>query len=125
MILHMRKFYLFHMLVILTFFGFTSLQGAIPQSERNALISIFNHTDSSSFGKPWDVNTNWFDTSGTEGTWHGVTVENDHVVALDLSSNNLRGILPSEIKDLPELRYLNLSNNHIRGEYTFYVRRAC
>lgn len=111
----MKKIYFFQTLVFLTIIGFANLNGAIPLSERNALISIFNNTDSSSFGKPWNNVSNWFDVSGTEGTWYGVTVENDHVVALDLSSNNLRGIIPSEIKDLPELRYLNLSNNHIRG----------
>jgi Leucine-rich repeat (LRR) protein len=84
---------------------------AIPTKERNALISIYNNMG----GSNWSDRTNWLGTEGTEGTWSGVTVENDHVVALDLAGNNVVGSIPKTIDSLDNLEYLSFSQDTLTG----------
>lgn len=48
-------------------------------------------------------------------TFHGVSFEKGHVVALNLSDNNLQDSLPTASMMLPYLRELNLSNNKLMG----------
>ena len=59
--------------------------------------------------------SNWFNRSGwavttTIGDWYGVTVTGGHVTALALRSDSLRGNLPAEIGDLPDLQTLDLGS---------------
>ncbi len=67
-------------LVVFTvlFFSSTLSYGAIPVSEKNALIALYNSTN----GPGWTDSTNWNGASGTEGTWYGVTVFADQVVGI-------------------------------------------
>ncbi|MCP4216199.1 MAG: hypothetical protein GY765_16245 [bacterium] len=97
-----------------------SLYGAIPASERAALIAIYNSTN----GDNWINNSNWkgidneddgFSKIGTEGSWYGITVGNDHVFWIDMYWNDLWGPLPPEIENLPRLVYLALEMNAING----------
>ena len=69
------------------------LAAAIPAEERTALIALYNNTN----GDDWTNKTGWktppldtdgFARPGTEGTWHGVTVNSDHVLYLSLAYNN-------------------------------------
>ncbi|MCK5402310.1 MAG: Two component regulator three Y domain protein, partial [Flavobacteriaceae bacterium] len=50
--------------------------------EKNALLAICNATNGDNWTVTWNGNT-------PVSNWNGVTVENDKVVALDLSFNNL------------------------------------
>jgi Leucine-rich repeat (LRR) protein len=102
------------MMVILV----NAAQGAIPASERQALIDLYNATN----GDNWTHTTNWksggsFTASGTENLWYGVTIPYpyDHVTGINLSSNNLVGTLPTSIGNLPLLVSLNLHTNTIGG----------
>ncbi|HRY65759.1 MAG TPA: FG-GAP-like repeat-containing protein [Candidatus Aminicenantes bacterium] len=98
------------------------LRGAIPASERQALIAFYASTG----GDSWTVNTGWktepldadgFALPGTENTWYGVTTDssNSMVTALILASNNLVGSLPAGIGDLPNLTILNVRGNRLSG----------
>nr|NIO82508.1 hypothetical protein [Candidatus Aminicenantes bacterium]NIQ68369.1 hypothetical protein [Candidatus Aminicenantes bacterium]NIT24412.1 hypothetical protein [Candidatus Aminicenantes bacterium] len=86
---------------------------AIPLIEREALIALYNSTD----GDYWLARTNWkkpdgsFNDPGTEYTWYGITVENNHVKEIDLSYNELGGTIPSEIGDLSQLTKLDLKQD--------------
>lgn len=93
--------------------GLLPVAGAIPQSERDALIALYTATQ----GTGWYDNANWLGAAGTENTWYGVTcnVDNTHVTALNLNGNNLTGTLPAELGDLTGLTYLNLFGNHLDG----------
>ena len=108
----MKKKTLFSYLFI--FLSITLSQAQVPQSERDALIALYNATD----GPNWTNNTNW-NTSYPVSSWYGVTVGNmngqDHVTHISLSQKQLSGMLPPEIGDFPELRYLNLSKNNLTG----------
>lgn len=49
-------------------------------------------------------------------TWYGVTVTNGDVTGLDLSRNQLTGILPKELGNLTALQELRLSKNLLRKQ---------
>ncbi len=81
-------------LLVLLFPGF--IHGAIPASERAALIALYNSTD----GYHWNDNSGWktpplhtdgFAMPGTEGSWKGIMIEVDHVIGIDLNNNQLSG----------------------------------
>ena len=83
---------------VLFIFAFGSIAEAqVSTLEKNALIDLYKSTK----GDSW--NTTWNLTSQVN-TWHGVTVENNKVIALNLSMNNLNGTIPSSIKNLSNLK---------------------
>ncbi len=102
--------------MVLLFSGF--VHGAIPASERAALITLYNSTNgdnwtNSSGWKTAPLHTDGFAMPGTEGTWFGVIVSGDHVVQVDLKSNQLIGNIPSELGNFSILLQLNLSSNQL------------
>ena len=99
---------------------FTASSNAISTTEREALIALYNSTD----GDNWTHNEGWktpplaedgFGQIGTEGDWHGITVENDQVTEIDFYYNQLTGNIPPELGNLVNLTTLNLSNNQLTG----------
>lgn len=94
-------------------------EAAIPSSERAALIRIYEQTG----GGGWIDRSGWkegaldsdgFAASGTEHEWNGVYIEEDHVIALYLGSNNLTGEIPS-LAGLPYLKHIDFSYNTLSG----------
>ena len=90
---------------------------AIPQTERDVLIALYNSTN----GDSWTTNTNWktagsFDPAGTECNWHGVfcTSTSDHVEQVHLAYNQLTGSIPS-LTGLTNLQYFNVRSNQLTG----------
>lgn len=86
-----------------------------------ALVTLYNTLD----GGNWTNNSNWL-SSEPISTWYGVTIgnnigakgeldDNTSVVSLDLSENNLSGIIPSAIGDMIALQTLKLDNNDLSG----------
>ncbi|GGW67026.1 putative secreted protein (Por secretion system target) [Winogradskyella epiphytica] len=88
--------------------------GQVPQSEKDALIALYNSTG----GDNWTDNTNWNSTEPVS-TWFGITVTEvsgqDHVTGIDFYFNNLDGPLPVEIGDLTELLFMSFWNNNLTG----------
>jgi len=82
----------------------------VPQIECEALVALYSNTS----WVQWWNKTNWLVTT-TVDSWFGITVEDNHVTKIDLSNNNLYGILPPEIGDLPSLTHLRLSHNRVTG----------
>ena len=73
-----------------------------------ALVSFYNSTN----GDGWSNNDNWLSAAPID-SWHGVIIENNRVVSLELSDNNLTGTIPSSINALSALQFLNVSDNEI------------
>ncbi|MEQ9217756.1 MAG: T9SS type A sorting domain-containing protein [Cyclobacteriaceae bacterium] len=73
-----------------------------------ALVSLYN----SSGGPAWNTNTNWL--TGDLSTWNGVTVQNQRVTDLNLSGNNLDGIVPKDFGYADSLINVNLSDNLLK-----------
>jgi Leucine-rich repeat (LRR) protein len=94
--------------------------GAIPASERAALIALYKSTN----GDSWKDNSGWkatplhtdgFAMPGTEESWHGVDLSVDHVSSINLSWNNLSGSIPPELGNLSKLEYFDLFLNQLSG----------
>jgi Leucine-rich repeat (LRR) protein len=87
----------------------------VPDAEELvALTALYNQLG----GTSWTNNTDWLSGSSAAdfATWHGVTVVNGDVTAIDLSSNNLTGTIPAELTQLAALASINLSGNHLSGD---------
>jgi len=84
---------------------------SIPESEREALIDLYNSTD----GDNWRNNENWLGKRGTECSWHGVYCDATevHVEVIEMWGNNLNGEILASIGNLQNLLYLNLYNNQL------------
>ncbi len=94
--------------------------GAIPASERAALIALYNSTN----GDSWYNNSGWknpplhtdgFAMPGTEESWHEIDLSADHVSRINLGWNNLSGSIPPELGNLSNLRELWLDSNQLSG----------
>lgn len=90
---------------------------SLPDEERQALISLYEATN----GDDWQNNDGWkvngeFNVAGTEGRWHGVTVEDQSVTELNLRFNDLKGEIPSELGALQNLEILSLNSNDLSGD---------
>ncbi|MCP4213769.1 MAG: hypothetical protein GY765_03885, partial [bacterium] len=116
----MKSKWLLMVIFCLTLFT-APLLSDIPQTERDALIALYNSTG----GDNWKNNSNWrnpgdptqFNVPGTENTWYGVTCDAGatKVEAIDLSSNDLSGPIPAEINNLTQLNLLKLEWNQLSG----------
>nr|XP_023914754.1 receptor protein kinase-like protein ZAR1 [Quercus suber]POF07748.1 receptor protein kinase-like protein zar1 [Quercus suber] len=77
----------------------------------NALLSfknsIENYID--------DPLNNWNSTDISPCSWHGVTCRGDRVVSLSIPNRKLVGSLPAALRNLTELRHVNLRNNKLFG----------
>ena len=83
----------------------------LPQSEREALVALYNAAD----GENWTNNTNWLSNDDIS-TWHGVRVSGGKVTHLGLRANNLTGEIPAELGNLTNLERLGLEGNQLSGE---------
>jgi Leucine-rich repeat (LRR) protein len=83
----------------------------IPQTEKEALLALYNSTN----GNNWTNKTGWdFSTPVTSG-WFGITVGGGHVTGISLGNNKLSGTIPTEIGQLTQLEHLYLNNNELNG----------
>ena len=80
----------------------------IPNSEFDALVTLYNCTD----GPNWKMNSKWLTGSLP---WFGVTVSGGHVTRLSLKNNKLVGSIPAELQDLTSLTNMDLSLNKLAG----------
>ncbi len=90
-----------------------SLHAAIPASERNALLALYNATN----GASWTNNTGWTGAAGTECSWFGITcdVGETTVRTISLGFNQLSGSIPPELGNLTNLQSLVLQGNQLNG----------
>jgi len=89
---------------------FCSRVSEIPPSECAALVAFYNATD----GPHWRDQRGWLE-SPSPCTWFGVRCSAGHVTAIAINYNELRGNLPAELYDLPQLETLSLYYNRLSG----------
>ncbi len=84
---------------------------AYAQTDRDALIALYNATD----GANWTNKTNW-NTAAALDTWYGVSADAaGRVDTLSLVNNSLTGTIPAELGDLDSLKWLHLHTNSLSG----------
>ena len=99
------------LLAVLALIPMSDAHAQIPQVERDALIALYNSTD----GPNWSDNTNWLGAVETECTWYGLGCAGENVQGLDLSNNQLSGVIPPELGNLSSLQGLDLGSNQLSG----------
>ena len=82
-----------------------------PDTERTALIALYDATD----GADWKINDGWLGDGALDKWLRVATDENGQVTGLDLGSNQLNGEIPTELEDLSSLKLLYLSDNNLTG----------
>ena len=83
----------------------------VEGGDRESLAAIYRWTN----GDGWRNNDKWLD-DGPLDDWYGVTADStDRVTALDLSDNNLAGIVPAETGNLSYVEALMLNGNSALG----------
>lgn len=100
-------------IVLLALLWSATASAAIPTSERDALLAIYQSAN----GSAWTNKTNWTGAVGTECTWYEVQCDDtqSNVVGLFLQDNHLDGTVPASIRNLTKLRDLHLWSNDLRG----------
>lgn len=90
---------------------------AITRDANASLSLLFKSTN----GPSWLRSDNWHVTSDV-CTWYGVRCTGTRVVAIELSDNNLQGVLPGEIfENLPDLEVLKMAGNQIGGRVPWSI----
>ena len=85
-------------------------QGSVA-GDRLALVALYNATD----GANWTNNTNWL-TNEAISEWHGVVTDGEgRVKRLLLGHNELSGEIPTELGNLTNLEWLDLSKKKLSG----------
>jgi hypothetical protein len=90
----------------------------LPAAECQVLVELYEATD----GANWSNQAGWLDVA-SPCSWYGITCIDGHVDTVELSTNNLRGAVPSALGDLSVLRFMDLHNNAISGALPLEIGR--
>lgn len=83
-------------------------------SEKSALLQFYNSLN----GQIWKDNRNWLNGDPCLNNWYGVTCNlRGNIVSLHFKQNRLHGIIPPEIQNLVNLKYLYIYNNFYQNEF--------
>lgn len=97
----------------------TTNQSSGNNSDRDALMAIYNATS----GNNWTRKANW-GTNADICTWEGVECDcmpNGNVLGLRLPNNNMIGTIPTDIGQLQALRIVDLQSNQLSGNLSAFT----
>ena len=90
--------------------------GELTELEERVLADLYVRTN----GDQWHSKNNWFLEGDQyfppDNTWHGVHTNGEgRIIGLDLSDNNLNGTIGPLLETLPNLQWLRLYGNPLKG----------
>ncbi|UZO80676.1 hypothetical protein NBT05_17255 [Aquimarina sp. ERC-38] len=91
-----------------------------PDTEKQALIAIYNNLNGSLWNNTIAGDQSWSIENGSSAVcnWFGVQTDNaGHVIELKLNDNNLKGTVPDVFGDLPFLQRISFHNNQLNGSF--------
>ena len=100
----------YKLLTLILIFISSSIFACISRNEKNALLDLYAGTNGDNWLIKWDFNQ-------PVSTWYGITVVDEKVISINLSSNNLEGIIPYSIQDLKYLESFNVLKNKLSGHF--------
>ncbi|MAY54900.1 MAG: hypothetical protein CMQ37_03435, partial [Gammaproteobacteria bacterium] len=102
-------------LALSLFLGLTFNSIAAAQTDtRTALQAVYNSTG----GANWVNSSGWLGEAGTECDWFGVQCDQQGALTgLNLSNNNLTGVLPDELWSTTTLQSLSVNSNNLSGDF--------
>ncbi len=83
----------------------------MEESEYVILCKLYENTGGKEWYNKWQIDSRRI----VDNKWHGVEFNEGHVTNIILPENNLKGQLPKEIFELPDLESLYLSYNSLYG----------
>lgn len=113
-IMHIKNIGL--ILLISLLFSFCLKGQSILKSDSLALIALYESTSGPTWRNSWDTNL-------PVSLWNGVIINNDRVIEISITANELQGVLPDNLGDLSELEVLNLSSNRMYGSLPYSLFR--
>ena len=84
--------------------------GQTLESDRLALVALYNQGNGSNWGSDWVIPGN---TGDSPCGWDGVTCAGGRVTRLNIMNTGAGGIIPQEIGNLTELTHLDLANGYM------------
>ena len=93
--------------------AYISLNQMIDPQEWVALQSFYQ---ASNIGEGWTEKWDFSSNVPSVKTLPGVTAYDGHVTKIDIPNNKISGAFPVVLLSLPQLEYLNLSNNQLKGD---------
>eukprot|EP01125_Pyxidicula_operculata_P020004 TRINITY_DN7297_c0_g1_i2.p1 TRINITY_DN7297_c0_g1~~TRINITY_DN7297_c0_g1_i2.p1 ORF type:complete len:282 (-),score=18.57 TRINITY_DN7297_c0_g1_i2:575-1420(-) len=100
-----------HFVLCVLLFG---LEVQCKTEESYILIEFFNAMN----GNQWNNGFMWMNETNPCSGWHGIYCSQDQVTQIQLISNNLTGRMSSKLSELTSLQLLDLSYNHIFGNFS-------
>ena len=94
--------------IIISIFKTSESKAQVNVQDSLALVDLYNSTDGANWAHPWNL-------ASPVDTWNGVIVENNDVVWVILSNDNLTGSIPPSLGNLTGLIQLYLDHNHLSG----------
>jgi hypothetical protein len=93
--------------------------GDVPEEQVKVLTQLFESTG----GENWKESSGW-GSSTSPCEWFGIICNVNYadgklrssIVGISLTNNGLKGSIPSSLAKLPDLKFLNVALNEIKGE---------
>ncbi|KAL3925428.1 MAG: hypothetical protein SGILL_000414 [Bacillariaceae sp.] len=100
-----------------TYWGRTECRASSSnaQREREILLNFYNVLN----GRSWKVDDGWLELDQEVCQWHGIGCDasTGRVTSIILRNNNLQGVVPSDLFDMPRLQILNLESNDVSFDF--------
>jgi Leucine-rich repeat (LRR) protein len=91
-----------------------NLFAGVAEKDSLALVAFFDSTNGQNWSTPWDLEQ-------PVSSWSGITINQDRVTRISITSNTLSGNLPEQMTDLDSLDYLTIRLNTELTKFPYFL----